>query len=137
MFTLYDYAGLHVISMSMLQVKYVLLINCGGTLDLVDILQPEPEIVFFILDRWGIFLFIHYDVPVAKWYNTDIAKNRKVTELKLSISVKFNKILDSSWCLSVFLVAELTCGHVWRWFINWILKFLLGVDLQITLFSSA
>lgn len=66
MFTLYDYAGLHVLSMSMLQVKYVLLINCGGTLDLVDILQPEPEIVFFILDRWGIFLFIHYDVPVVK-----------------------------------------------------------------------
>ena len=32
-------------------VKYVLLINCGGSLDIVEYLQPDPEIVFYILDR--------------------------------------------------------------------------------------
>ncbi|KAL4705847.1 hypothetical protein ACJJTC_019282, partial [Scirpophaga incertulas] len=32
------------------EIKYVVLVNCGGTIDLVDILQPESEIVFFVLD---------------------------------------------------------------------------------------
>lgn len=31
-------------------VKLVLLINCGGCLDIVDVLQPEEDIVFFICD---------------------------------------------------------------------------------------
>ncbi|KAJ8710983.1 hypothetical protein PYW07_008225 [Mythimna separata] len=32
------------------EVKYVVLVNCGGTIDLVDILQPEEDVVFFVLD---------------------------------------------------------------------------------------
>ncbi|GBP23878.1 Cell division control protein 45 homolog [Eumeta japonica] len=32
------------------EIKYVVLINCGGTIDLVDILQPEEDVVFFVLD---------------------------------------------------------------------------------------
>ncbi|XP_039752360.1 cell division control protein 45 homolog [Pararge aegeria] len=32
------------------EVKYVVLVNCGGTVDLVDILQPEEHVVFFVLD---------------------------------------------------------------------------------------
>uniref|UniRef100_A0A2H1VKQ4 SFRICE_006297 n=1 Tax=Spodoptera frugiperda TaxID=7108 RepID=A0A2H1VKQ4_SPOFR len=32
------------------EIKYVVLVNCGGTIDLVDILQPEEEVVFFVLD---------------------------------------------------------------------------------------
>lgn len=32
------------------EIKYVVLINCGGTIDLVDILQPEDDVVFFVLD---------------------------------------------------------------------------------------
>lgn len=32
------------------EIKYVVLVNCGGTVDLVDILQPEEEVVFFVLD---------------------------------------------------------------------------------------
>lgn len=32
------------------EIKYVVLVNCGGTIDLVDILQPEEDVVFFILD---------------------------------------------------------------------------------------
>ncbi|XP_013143374.1 PREDICTED: cell division control protein 45 homolog isoform X2 [Papilio polytes] len=32
------------------EIKYVVLINCGGTIDLVDILQPDEEVVFFVLD---------------------------------------------------------------------------------------
>ncbi|KAJ0173343.1 hypothetical protein K1T71_011519 [Dendrolimus kikuchii] len=32
------------------EIKYVLLVNCGGTIDLVDILQPEEDVVFFVLD---------------------------------------------------------------------------------------
>ncbi|XP_055532637.1 cell division control protein 45 homolog [Wyeomyia smithii] len=31
-------------------VKLVLLINCGGCLDIVDVLQPEEDVVFFICD---------------------------------------------------------------------------------------
>lgn len=32
------------------EIKFVVLINCGGTIDLVDILQPEEDVVFFVLD---------------------------------------------------------------------------------------
>lgn len=31
-------------------VKFVLLVNCGGCIDLVELLQPEPDVVFFICD---------------------------------------------------------------------------------------
>lgn len=31
-------------------VKYFVFINCGGTIDIVEILEPEEEIVFFVLD---------------------------------------------------------------------------------------
>lgn len=30
--------------------KYVILVNCGGTLDIVDLLHPAEEVVFFVLD---------------------------------------------------------------------------------------
>lgn len=32
------------------EVKFVVLINCGGTIDLVDVLQPDEDVVFFVLD---------------------------------------------------------------------------------------
>ncbi|KAK4878289.1 hypothetical protein RN001_010795 [Aquatica leii] len=32
------------------QVKYYVLINCGGTIDLVDVLEPEEDVVIFVLD---------------------------------------------------------------------------------------
>lgn len=32
------------------EIKFVCLVNCGGTIDLVDILQPEEDVVFFVLD---------------------------------------------------------------------------------------
>ncbi|ETN60403.1 hypothetical protein AND_007978 [Anopheles darlingi] len=31
-------------------VRYVLLVNCGGCIDIVDVLQPEQDVVFFICD---------------------------------------------------------------------------------------
>ncbi|XP_017780562.1 PREDICTED: cell division control protein 45 homolog [Nicrophorus vespilloides] len=31
-------------------VKYFIMINCGGTIDIVDLLEPEDEITFYILD---------------------------------------------------------------------------------------
>lgn len=31
-------------------VKFFVFINCGGTLDIVELLEPEEEIIFFILD---------------------------------------------------------------------------------------
>lgn len=31
-------------------VKYFVFINCGGTIDIVEELEPEDEIVFFVLD---------------------------------------------------------------------------------------
>lgn len=30
--------------------KCVVLINCGGTIDIVELLQPPEDVVFFILD---------------------------------------------------------------------------------------
>ena len=33
-----------------LQIEYVILINCGGTIDLIELLQPEENVRFFILD---------------------------------------------------------------------------------------
>ncbi|XP_013782341.1 cell division control protein 45 homolog, partial [Limulus polyphemus] len=35
------------------QVKYVVMINCGATIDVVEFLQPKEETVFFIADRGG------------------------------------------------------------------------------------
>ncbi|XP_053616886.1 cell division control protein 45 homolog [Plodia interpunctella] len=32
------------------EIKYVVLVNCGGTIDLVEVLQPEEDVVFFVLD---------------------------------------------------------------------------------------
>jgi len=32
------------------EIKYVILLNCGGTVDIVDILQPEEDVVFFVID---------------------------------------------------------------------------------------
>lgn len=31
-------------------VKYVLLVNCGGCVDIVELLQPEEDVIFFICD---------------------------------------------------------------------------------------
>ncbi|XP_052872960.1 cell division control protein 45 homolog [Anopheles cruzii] len=31
-------------------IRYVLLVNCGGCIDIVDVLQPEQDVVFFICD---------------------------------------------------------------------------------------
>ncbi|XP_065224624.1 cell division control protein 45 homolog [Planococcus citri] len=31
-------------------VKYVVLINCGGTIDIVEILEPEEHVIFFVAD---------------------------------------------------------------------------------------
>lgn len=32
------------------QVKCFVLINCGGTIDLIDVLEPEDDVIFFVLD---------------------------------------------------------------------------------------
>lgn len=32
------------------QITYVILINCGATIDVVELLEPEEHVVFFILD---------------------------------------------------------------------------------------
>lgn len=31
-------------------VKHVLLVNCGGSIDLVDVLQPDDDVVFYVCD---------------------------------------------------------------------------------------
>ncbi|XP_022171893.1 cell division control protein 45 homolog [Myzus persicae] len=31
-------------------VKHIVLINCGGSLDIIDILEPEEDIIFFVID---------------------------------------------------------------------------------------
>uniref|UniRef100_A0A2H8TQS0 Cell division control protein 45 n=1 Tax=Melanaphis sacchari TaxID=742174 RepID=A0A2H8TQS0_9HEMI len=32
------------------EIKFIMLINCGGSLDIIDILEPEEDIIFFITD---------------------------------------------------------------------------------------
>ncbi|XP_067121068.1 cell division control protein 45 homolog [Centruroides vittatus] len=44
------------------QVKYVIMINCGATIDVVELLQPKDEVVFYIADS-------HRPVDVYNVYN--------------------------------------------------------------------
>jgi cell division control protein 45 len=44
------------------QIKYVVLVNCGGTIDVVDALQPEEDVVFFVIDS-------HKPTDVCNIYN--------------------------------------------------------------------
>ncbi|XP_054283737.1 cell division control protein 45 homolog isoform X1 [Macrosteles quadrilineatus] len=46
------------------EVKYVILVNCGGTLDIVEILQPEPDVIFYIVDN-------HRPTDVCNIYNNE------------------------------------------------------------------
>lgn len=32
------------------QVKHVILINCGGTFDIIELLEPDEEITFYVID---------------------------------------------------------------------------------------
>ncbi|XP_069698969.1 cell division control protein 45 homolog [Periplaneta americana] len=43
-------------------VKYVVLVNCGGTIDIVDALQPQDDVVFFVVDS-------HRPTDVCNIYN--------------------------------------------------------------------
>ncbi|KAF7283659.1 cell division cycle protein 45 isoform X2 [Rhynchophorus ferrugineus] len=45
-------------------VKYFVLINCGGTIDIVEDLDPQEDIVFFILDS-------HRPIDVCNIYSTE------------------------------------------------------------------
>ncbi|GLG94444.1 CDC45-related protein, partial [Gryllus bimaculatus] len=49
------------------EVKYVLFVNCGGTIDLIDTLEPENSIVFFVLDA-------HRPTDVCNVYSPDQVK---------------------------------------------------------------
>ncbi|KAJ9591491.1 hypothetical protein L9F63_001977, partial [Diploptera punctata] len=44
------------------EVKYVILVNCGGTIDIVEALQPEEDVVFFVVDS-------HKPTDVCNIYN--------------------------------------------------------------------
>lgn len=39
-----------VIILCYFQVSYVVLINCGGGIDIVELLEPDERITFFVLD---------------------------------------------------------------------------------------
>lgn len=43
-------------------IKYVLLINCGGCLDIVELLDPESDVTFFVCDS-------HRPMDVCNIYN--------------------------------------------------------------------
>ena len=43
-------------------IKYCLLVNCGGTIDLCEFLDPADEVIFFILDN-------HRPVDVTNIHN--------------------------------------------------------------------
>lgn len=43
-------------------IKYVLLINCGGCLDIVELLDPEADVTFFVCDS-------HRPMDVCNIYN--------------------------------------------------------------------
>lgn len=46
------------------QIKYVLLINCGGTIDIIDTLQPEEDVTIFIVDS-------HKPTDVSNVYSSE------------------------------------------------------------------
>lgn len=48
--------------LSFVQFRYFVLINCGANVDLLDILQPDEEAVFFVCDT-------HRPVNVVNVYN--------------------------------------------------------------------
>lgn len=48
--------------LSFVQFRYFILINCGANVDLLDILQPDDEAVFFVCDT-------HRPVNVVNVYN--------------------------------------------------------------------
>lgn len=55
-------AAFMIILFFFLQIKYVVLVNCGGTIDIVDALQPEENVVFFVIDS-------HKPTDVCNVYN--------------------------------------------------------------------
>ena len=65
-------------------VKYCVLINCGATIDICDFLDPEDEVVFFVLDN-------HRPVDVTNIYNdTQVSQPKSNENLipKLIISLR-------------------------------------------------
>ncbi|XP_037802078.1 cell division control protein 45 homolog [Penaeus monodon] len=46
------------------QIKHIVLLNCGGCVDIVDILQPPEDIVFFVADN-------HRPLDICNIYNAD------------------------------------------------------------------
>lgn len=46
------------------QVKHIVLINCGGCIDLVDLLQPSDDLVFFVADN-------HRPLDICNIYNAE------------------------------------------------------------------
>jgi hypothetical protein len=51
-----------IVMMFFLQIKYVVLVNCGGTIDIVEALQPKEDVVFFVIDS-------HKPTDVCNVYN--------------------------------------------------------------------
>lgn len=49
-------------SLSFFQFRYFILINCGANVDLLDILQPDEDAIFFVCDS-------HRPVNVVNVYN--------------------------------------------------------------------
>lgn len=49
-------------SLSFFQFHYFILINCGANVDLLDILQPDEDAIFFVCDT-------HRPVNVVNVYN--------------------------------------------------------------------
>lgn len=65
-------------------VKHVLLVNCGGGIDLVDVLQPDEDVVFYVCDSHRPYnvcnvysngqvsksiFFSHFEVLRNEWTN--------------------------------------------------------------------
>lgn len=38
---------------AVIQIQHVVMINCGATIDVVEVLQPDDNICFYICDRYG------------------------------------------------------------------------------------
>lgn len=53
------------------EIKYIIFVNCGGTIDLVELLDPQDEVVFFVVDS-------HRPTDVYNVYST--AHVRLLTE---------------------------------------------------------
>lgn len=117
------------------QIKHIILLNCGGCVDIVDILQPPEDIIFFVADN-------HRPLDICNIYNAD----------QVSILWEFRRInkkneetIDQKWNHQCFAISVITSrlillfklfGYPKCWIWNFDLSILLRKSVCFSSISS-